>query len=129
MNTVLTDRLRRFPNVGTPPSFGSADVSYAVEETPLGRVLLACRDSAALVASRYVPDEAAEDAFLRRLGSALSPRILRRPKALDTARRQLDDYLTGRRRDFDLPLDLVLASPFQSGTWSIGFSRRLVFPP
>ncbi|MGV1007255.1 MAG: methylated-DNA--[protein]-cysteine S-methyltransferase [Dermatophilaceae bacterium] len=114
MNPALTARLRAFPIVGQPPTFGSTDVSYAVHQTPVGPVLLACTDAAALVVSRYVADDAAEDAVLERIGTAVSPRILRRPGALDAARRQLDEFLAGRRRDFDLPLDLRLTSAFQS---------------
>jgi O-6-methylguanine DNA methyltransferase len=32
--------------------------------------------------------------------------VLRAPRALDTARRELDDYFAGRRTTFDLELDL-----------------------
>jgi methylated-DNA-[protein]-cysteine S-methyltransferase len=39
--------------------------------------------------------------------------VLRRPGALDDARRQFDDFLAGRRHEFDLVTDLVLATPFQ----------------
>ena len=132
MNTVLTSRLRRFPDVGTPPTFDAADVSYAVERTPVGRVLLACTDAARLVACRYVSDEAAEAALLDKLGQAVSPRVLRRPSALDAARRQLDEYLAGQRRGFDLPLDLALASAFQSTVLRtlaarVGYGRRVSY--
>ncbi len=132
MNTALTARLRHFPVAGAPPTFGSADVSYAVEETAVGRVLLACSDSERLLACRYVSDEAAEAALLDRLGRAVSPRILRRPGALDPARRELDEYLAGRRRDFDLPLDLALAGAFQSSVLRtlaarVGYGRRVSY--
>ena len=33
-------------------------------------------------------------------------RVLRAPLELDPVRRELDEYFEGRRRDFDLPLDL-----------------------
>lgn len=106
-------RLQSWSPTLRPPTFASADVSYAVTDTVVGRILLARNDSGALVASRYVLDEAAEDAFLDRLGRAVSPRVLRRPADLDDARRQLDDVLAGRRHGFDLATDLALATPFQ----------------
>ena len=42
----------------------------------------------------------------------LSPRILEAPARLDDVRRELDEYFEGRRRDFDLPIDWTLVSPF-----------------
>ncbi len=132
MSSALTSRLRRFPDVGTPPTFGSADVSYAVEQTPIGRVLLAATASGGLLACRYVADEATEAALLDRLGRAVSPRILRRPRALDPARRELQEYLEGARHDFDLPLDLALASAFQSSVLRtlaarVSYGRRVSY--
>ena len=112
-----------------PPTFDSADVSYLVEDTAVGRILLARNESGALVASRYVADDEAVDTVLDRLARAVSPRVLRRPGALDDARRQLDDFLAGRRHDFDLVTDLVLATPFQRdvlGTLArtVGYGER-----
>ncbi len=109
----LEARLARFPSAGRAPVFDEADVSYAVTDTAIGRILLARTDVGALVASTFVPDDASEAAVLARLSRTLSPRVLRRPAPLDDARRQLDDYLAGRRRSFDLQTDLALATPFQ----------------
>jgi methylated-DNA-[protein]-cysteine S-methyltransferase len=88
-------------------------VSYVVEDTAVGRMLLARNESGALIASAYVPDVDTEDAWLHRLARQVSPRVLRAPRALDEARRELDAYLRGERRGFDLPTTLVLATPFQ----------------
>jgi methylated-DNA-[protein]-cysteine S-methyltransferase len=112
-----------------PPTFDSADVSYVVEDTSVGRILFARNESGALVASRYVGDDAAVDTVLDRLARAVSPRVLRRPGALDDARRQFDDFLAGRRHEFDLVTDLVLATPFQRdvlGTLArtVGYGER-----
>ena len=112
-----------------PPTFDSADVSYVVEDTAVGRILFARNEIGALVASRYVGDDTAVDAVLDRLARAVSPRVLRRPGALDDARRQFDDFLAGRRHDFDLETDLVLATPFQRdvlGTLArtVGYGER-----
>ena len=76
-------------------------------------MLLARNESGALIALAYVPDADAENAWLHRLARQVSPRVLRTPRALDEARRELDAYLRGQRRDFDLPTNLVLATPFQ----------------
>ena len=46
------------------------------------------------------------------LAARLSPRILEAPARLDDVRRELDEYFEGRRRDFDLPIDWTLTSPF-----------------
>ena len=43
----------------------------------------------------------------------ISPRILRAPARLDAVARQLDEYFAGRRRTFDVPVDLQLASGFR----------------
>jgi methylated-DNA-[protein]-cysteine S-methyltransferase len=44
--------------------------------------------------------------------------VLRVPRAVDDARRQLDDYFEGRRREFDLPLD-PFGTPFQQSVWQV----------
>ena len=78
-----------------------------------GPFLLARNESGVLIASSCVVGPGAEDALLRRLARQVSPRVLRQPRALDEARRELDAYLRGDLRAFDLPTDLVLATPFQ----------------
>lgn len=110
---TLAERLSAFSPPGRPPLLPVTDVSFVVEDTAVGRMLLARHESGALVASAYVPDVEAEDALLYRLARQVSPRVLRAPRALDEARRQLDAYLRGERRDFDLPTTLVLGTPFQ----------------
>jgi methylated-DNA-[protein]-cysteine S-methyltransferase len=97
----------------TRPVLPISDVSYVVEDTVIGRMLLARNESGALIASAFVFDSATEDAWLQRLARQVSPRVLRQPRALDEARHELDDYLAGRRRTFDTPTALVLATPFQ----------------
>lgn len=110
---TVGDRLAGFAPPVTPPVFTTAEVAYAVSDTPIGRILLACNDSGALVASAFVADGVVEEGFVERLGRVVSPRVLRLPGALDEPRRQLDDFLAGRRRGFDLPLALALTTPFQ----------------
>ncbi len=96
-----------------PPALLAGDVSYAVEDTVIGRMLLARTATGALVASSFVPDAAAEDRVLTRVSARVSPRVLRRPGDLDAVRRALAAYLEGRERSLDVRTDLALATPFQ----------------
>ncbi len=109
----MTELLRDFDPPVRPPVLRPTDVSYAVEDTAVGRILLAGTDSGALVASSFVPSAEAEDQVLDRLARCVSPRVLRHPAALDAARRELADYLGGRARSFTTPVDLALMTPFQ----------------
>jgi methylated-DNA-[protein]-cysteine S-methyltransferase len=105
--------LRSFEPSAQPPRLDPSDVSYVVEDTSIGRMLLASNAAGALVASGFVPDAAAEEAWLDRLSRGVSPRVLRQPKVLDDARRQLAAYLAGDLRAFEVRTDLALATPFQ----------------
>ena len=110
---TLTARLAAFAPAMTPPVLPFSDVSYVFEDTAIGRMLLASNESGALITSAFVSDTDAEDAWLRRLARQVSPRVLRQPRALDEARRELEAYLSGERKEFALATDLVLATPFQ----------------
>lgn len=105
--------LRGYEPTVHPPVLTGGDVVYTVDDLPVGRMLLASRIDGTLLASSYVTDDAATDAVLDRLSRQVSPRVLRGGRALDGVRRQLDEYLAGRLRSFDVPLDPVLATPFQ----------------
>ena len=52
-------------------------------------------------------------AVLGDIADDVSPRVLRAPARLDDAARQLDEYFAGRRRAFDVPVDLRLARGFR----------------
>ncbi|HEY0688404.1 MAG TPA: methylated-DNA--[protein]-cysteine S-methyltransferase [Kribbella sp.] len=91
-----------------PPVLPDADVSYAVHETPIGTMLLATA-AGRVVASSFGDEET----ITTRLARTISPRVLRQPAVLDDLRRQLDEYLAGRRQSFDLEVNLALATPFQ----------------
>ncbi|WP_406832916.1 methylated-DNA--[protein]-cysteine S-methyltransferase [Pedococcus sp. KACC 23699] len=115
-----------------PPVLAASDVSYVVEDTVIGRMLLARKDSGAMVATAFIGTNEDEDAVLARLASKVSPRILRQPRELDEARRQLDDYLAGRTRGFTLHTDLALASDFQrivlpALAASVGYGTRATY--
>lgn len=110
---AIATALAGFRPAVAPPHLDPTDVSYVVEDTVVGRMLLARSASGALVASAYVADDAAETSVLERLSRAVSPRILRHPRPLDEVRHELTAYLDGRLRAFSVPVDLALASPFQ----------------
>jgi len=86
------------------------DVAYTVEDSPLGKLLLAATGEG-LVCLHYVRDETDVERSLEQLSAKLSPRVLRVPKYLDRPRRELDEFFSGRRRDFDVPLDWSLVKP------------------
>ena len=105
----LESRLARFATPDLkPPVLPDADVAYTLHDTPIGTMLLAIAHGR-VVASSFGDEET----MTNRLARAVSPRVLRRPRALDDVRRQLDEYLDGRRQAFDLKVDLALATPFQ----------------
>lgn len=120
------------PPLAGPPELAPTDVSYAVEDTAVGRMLLAVRDDGRVVTSAYVPDGDAEDRWLARLAASVSPRVLRHPGATDAVRRALDAYLAGRTRSVDVTPDLVLASPFQREVLTglaarVGYGERTTY--
>jgi methylated-DNA-[protein]-cysteine S-methyltransferase len=110
---TLTAKLLAFAPPTKPPILPVSDVAYVVEDTIIGPILLARNESGVLIASSFVGVPGTEDKLLRRLARQVSPRVLRQPRALDEARRELDAYLRGDLKAFDLPTDLVLATPFQ----------------
>jgi methylated-DNA-[protein]-cysteine S-methyltransferase len=89
---------------------GLLDVAYALLDSPVGRLLVA-RTPVGLARIAYL-DGDTEDAVLGDLSTRLSPRVLAAPGQLDEPRRELDQYFHGRRREFDIPLDLRLMSEF-----------------
>jgi methylated-DNA-[protein]-cysteine S-methyltransferase len=103
--------------VGAPPDLSAAaaaagllDVAYATMDTALGRLLLASTPEG-LLRIDYI-EVGQEDERLADLARRVSPRVLAAPRQLDRARRELDEYLDGRRRAFELTLDQRLISAF-----------------
>jgi methylated-DNA-[protein]-cysteine S-methyltransferase len=62
---------------------------------------------------RVAYDVEDHDRVLETLTRQISPRVLRAPKRLDAAARELDEYFARKRRAFDLPLDLSLSRGFR----------------
>jgi len=89
---------------------GLLDVAYTTVDSPVGTLLLAATPRGLV---RVAYDIEGHDGVLEILASKLSPRVLRAPKRLDVAARELDEYFSGQRRAFDLPVDLSLSSGFR----------------
>jgi methylated-DNA-[protein]-cysteine S-methyltransferase len=104
--TVSPDLDRRFREAAV--RLGLVDVGYDVLASPVGPLLVAVSDEG-LAAISY-REHADED--LERLVHIAGPRILRAPRRVDDVRRELDEYFDGRRRAFDLKLDLRGLAPF-----------------
>jgi methylated-DNA-[protein]-cysteine S-methyltransferase len=89
---------------------GLLDVAYRVIDSSVGPLLLAATE-AGLVRVAYARED--HDRVLEQLATRISPRVLRAPARLDPVARELDEYLSGRRTSFDLPLDFQLATGFR----------------
>lgn len=107
---------------------GLLDVAYTTVDSPVGGLLLAATERG-LVRVAYARED--HDAVLEKLATAVSPRVLRAPRRLDRAARELDEYFAGRRTAFDLPLDHALSHGFrqlvQSRLPEIGYGSTLSY--
>ena len=90
---------------------GILDVAYRTVDTPVGPLLLAATERG-LVRVAYLAED--HDAVLQTLADRISARILRSPARLDTTARELEEYFTGTRRTFDVPLDWRLSAGFRA---------------
>ena len=84
------------------------DVAYDLVETPIGTLFVAAtqRGLASIVYDAEPEQE------VERLARAFGLRVLRTPKPIDEARRELGEYFEGHRREFDLPVDLASVAAF-----------------
>jgi methylated-DNA-[protein]-cysteine S-methyltransferase len=82
-------------------------------DTPVGTIGLAAGE-AGLCRLNYVKDE---DHFLAGILEMFGDRPVMRSDALDSARRQLDRYFSGKKLTFDMPVDLSSVA---------GFSRKVL---
>ena len=89
---------------------GLLDVAYTTIDSPVGTLLLAATPKGLV---RVAYDLEDHDRVLDTLSQRLSPRVLRAPRRLDAAARELDEYFSRQRRVFDLPLDLSLSKGFR----------------
>ena len=89
---------------------GLLDVAYRTMDSPVGRLLLAATP-AGLVRVAFERED--HDAVLAELSTAISPRILQSSRRVDDVARQLDEYFSGRRRRFEVAVDLQLSKGFR----------------
>ncbi|GAA0980563.1 methylated-DNA--[protein]-cysteine S-methyltransferase [Acrocarpospora macrocephala] len=89
---------------------GLVDVAYTTIDSPVGKLLLAATPKG-LVRVAYANED--HDRVLETLAQKISPRVLRAPRRLDDAAREIDEYFDRRRKAFDLPLDLSLSHGFR----------------
>lgn len=103
---------------------GWLDVWYRTLDSPVGPLLLAATEIGLVRIAFAVQDH---DRVLDELAGALGPRILADRPALDHVARELDEYFSGARRTFDLPLDHRLAGGFRAQVLArlpeIGYGR------
>lgn len=106
--TTLPDHLdRRFREAAA--AAGLLDVAYDFADTPVGRLLVAASERG-LCRISFDPEPEREMEALARLFGA---RVLRSPGPVERVQRELDEYFEGRRREFDLPVDLSPVPAFQ----------------
>lgn len=89
---------------------GLVEVAYRTLDTPVGPLLLAATAQGLV---RVAFEREGFDAVLTALATRVSPRVLEAPRRLDEAAAELEEYFTGARRRFDLPLDRALSTGFR----------------
>ncbi|MEV6828707.1 methylated-DNA--[protein]-cysteine S-methyltransferase [Amycolatopsis sp. NPDC051102] len=109
-DVVLDGTIRHERLVADAERRGLLDIAYRTLDTPVGSLLLAATERGLV---KVAFDRQDHDAVLAALAAEISPRILRAPSRLDAVTRQLDEYFTGGRRAFDVPLDFRLARGFR----------------
>lgn len=107
---------------------GLVDIAYRTIDSPVGELLLAATPKG-LIRVAFASED--HDLVLQNLAARVSPRVLRSPKQLDAAARELDEYFDRTRTAFDLPLDLSLSKGFrrlvQQHLPQIGYGRTLSY--
>jgi methylated-DNA-[protein]-cysteine S-methyltransferase len=98
--TVSADLDRRFREAAA--TAGLIDVAYDLVDSPLGELLVATTGRGLCRISYQGENE------LERLAQTHGIRVLRATRPVEPAKRQLDEYFAGRRRAFELELDLVM---------------------
>ncbi|MGN7227911.1 methylated-DNA--[protein]-cysteine S-methyltransferase [Dietzia maris] len=110
---------------------GLVDVAYRTVDSPIGGLLLAASPAGLVYVAFEVEDSGV---VLEMLADRVGPRILGAPAespVLDAAAAQISQYLDGRRREFDLPLDTRLARGFrgevQQHLARVGYGRTATY--
>jgi methylated-DNA-[protein]-cysteine S-methyltransferase len=88
---------------------GVLDVAYDLTDSPVGELLVATTDRGVCrISFDPEPERAIEE-----LAKTFGVRVLRSSRPLQRPRRELDEYFDGRRREFELDVDLVSVPSFQ----------------
>jgi methylated-DNA-[protein]-cysteine S-methyltransferase len=87
---------------------GVLDVGYDVVDSPVGDLFVAVSDRGLCTISY----DADPEGKLEQLARGFGARVLRAPRAIDVTKRELDEYFEGKRRSFDLDVDLRLTRDF-----------------
>lgn len=106
------------------------DIAYDILDTPVGQIVVALSPRG-LLRIAYTDWGGGSDAILEDLARRLSPRILAAPSRLAPVERELDEYFSGRRQRFDVPVDWALAVAFGrrvlEATAAIPFGRTSTY--
>jgi methylated-DNA-[protein]-cysteine S-methyltransferase len=106
VNTVSSQLDARFRAAAADE--GLLDVAYDVIDSPVGELFVGVSDRGLCVISYDVDPELQAERLARGFGS----RVLRSPGPVGTVARQLDEYFGGKRKSFELEVDLRLARDF-----------------
>jgi len=86
------------------------DVAYRTVDSPVGSLLIAATPVGLV---RVAFSNEGHDAVLQNLSDRISSRLLHAPARLDAVAQQLDEYFSGSRHAFDVPLDWQLCKGFR----------------
>jgi methylated-DNA-[protein]-cysteine S-methyltransferase len=89
---------------------GLEAVGYRVVDSPLGPLWVAVGPKG-VVTIHYGAEPSHRE--LARIVRVYGPGVLPDPRRADPVARELDQYFAGRRRAFDVPVDLATLTPFQ----------------
>jgi methylated-DNA-[protein]-cysteine S-methyltransferase len=106
MNAFPTELDQRFRDAAVAE--GLLDVSYDIADTPVGPLFVAVT-ARGLCRISFDPEP---DGELDGLARAYGARVLRAAAPIDPVKRELEEYFEGRRREFNLPVDLRGRSEF-----------------
>jgi len=104
--TAVAEAVRRFALRAEQEDL--VDVGYDTVDSPIGGLLVAATDGGVVT----IHFEGESDAALSEIARRVSPRMLRLPRRVERARRELGEYFEGRRTEFSVPLDRRLIGPF-----------------
>jgi methylated-DNA-[protein]-cysteine S-methyltransferase len=103
--TVPTKLDERFRDAAS--AAGMLDAAYDVTDSPVGELLVAATDRGVC----WI--EFSPELTLDRLSRQVGGRLLRVPRRLSPVKRELDEYFSGSRTEFDVDVDIAFVPEFQ----------------